>query len=92
MGAVLHFTNHSGKKEERVWKVSEGIKFTALIKCFVQNPGDKTFQTIERPSTRPATFSECYQFAKKLKIEYGDTLKQLIVWNVDEMKSSNYWG
>lgn len=91
MGAVLHFTNHFGKMEERIWEVSEGTKFTALIKCFVQNPGDKNIQTIEKPSKRPATFYECYQFARKLKIEYGDTLKQLIVWNLDEMKSSTYW-
>jgi hypothetical protein len=91
MGAVLHFTNYNGKKEERIWKVSEGTRFTALIKCFVQNPGDKNIQTIEKPSTRPATFSECCQFVKKLKIEYGDTLKQLIVWNVDEMKSRTDW-
>lgn len=91
MGAVLHFTNQYGKKEERIWEVSEGTKFTALIKCFVQNPGDKTLRTIEKPSTRPATFYECYQFARKLKIEYGDSLKQLIVWNMDEIKSSPYW-
>lgn len=91
MGAVLHFTNQYGKKEERIWEVSEGTKFTALMKCFVQYPGDKTLQIIEKPSKRPATFYECYQFSRKLKAQYGDALKQLIVWNLDELKLSTYW-
>jgi hypothetical protein len=88
MGAVLQYTNQSGEIKERVWKVSNDEKFTALIKYLIQDTGEQTIRTIEKPSTRPATFRECYKFAQKLKQEHGNNLKQLIVWNMDALKTN----
>lgn len=85
MGAVLEYINQNGKKSERSWKVNDDIRFTALIKCWVQIKGKR--ELIEKPSKRPATYSECRRFANKLKAEYGRDLKQIVVWNMDEMKS-----
>lgn len=64
MAAVLQYVNSSGNKFERVWEVGDGRKFTALIKCYIQHPGEQNIQTIEKPSTRPATFAECYNLLK----------------------------
>jgi hypothetical protein len=89
MGAVLQYINQSGVNKERVWEVSKDRKFTALIKCFVQCSGEQTIRTIEKPSTRPATFHECYKFVQKLKQEHGSNLKQLIVWDMDALESNN---
>lgn len=83
MGAVYHY---DPKEEivERFWKVSDDIRFIALIKCYVIDQGKQ--KVIEKPSTRPASFIECYRYAQKLKREYGRNLKQVVIWNLDEMK------
>lgn len=81
MYAVLEIDNQSD--DQRVWNVDG--EFSALIKCYVQRPGDKKLQIIEKPSTRPATLHECYRFSQKLKQEYGNSLKRMIIWNMDEL-------
>ena len=48
-------------------------------------PDKKELQVIEKPSTRPVSFDECCRIVKKLKNEYGHNLKQLLIWNVDEI-------
>lgn len=87
MAAVLEYTNKTGYRNQRAWKPNDERRFTALIKCYVQSPGKKELQVIEKPSTRPATFEECCKFAGNLKKQYGDTLKQLIVWDLDELNA-----
>ena len=88
MAAVLEYINKSGYRNERVWKPGDEKRFTALVKCYVQVPDKKELQVIEKPSTRPASFEECCRMARKLKNEYGHNLKQLLIWNVDEVESA----
>lgn len=84
MGAYLLYTNKSGEKSERIWVSDQEKKFPALIKCYVQQDGK--LKVIEKPSTRPATFKECRRYVEKLKREFGRSLMQLSVWNMDEWK------
>lgn len=85
MAAVLHYVNQNGHASTRSWKVDERTKFNALIKFHIQD-GPK-LKAVEKPCTRPASFAECQAFANKLIKEYGEGLKQLIVWNLDAMNS-----
>jgi hypothetical protein len=91
MSAVLEYTNRTGERKQRIWSVSDKRRFTALIKCYVQGIGEQKFQAIEKPSTRPASFSECCRYAEKMKNEYGDNLKKLIIWDVDALKENSNW-
>jgi hypothetical protein len=91
MAAVLQYMNRPGERKQKVWNANGEGEFTALIKCYVQDPVDQKLHAIEKHSTRPATLHECYKFAEKLKVEYGANLKQLIVWNMDVLKQSPYW-
>lgn len=88
MRAVLHLINLSGENKERVWDYVTDKRFTALIKYFVQDSKEESIQIIEKTSTRPATFQECYRFSQILKKEYGKSLKQIIIWNLDELRRS----
>ncbi|MGG1483510.1 hypothetical protein ABEI56_05420 [Peribacillus castrilensis] len=89
MAAVLEYINTDGYRNQRAWKPNDDRRFTALVKCYVQLPGEKK-KVIEKPSTRPATFHECCLLAKKLKNEYGNNLKQMVIWDMDEINAISY--
>lgn len=91
MAAVLQYINEIGEQKEQVWKENGESQFSALIKCYIQHYGEKKMQIIEKFSKRPASFEECCRFAQKLKAEYGDNLKQMIIWNLDMLKSQSDW-
>ena len=85
IAAVIEYENRDGKRKTRIWRINGEITFKALIKFYVLDHGK--LKVVEKPSTRPATFSECYRFANKLKAEYGRNLKQIVVWNMDVLES-----
>ncbi|MGE6379577.1 hypothetical protein [Peribacillus muralis] len=86
---VFEYTYSEGVREQNIWKPNDDRHFAALVKCYVKIPGEKN-KVIEKPSTRPATFQECCMKANKLKKEYGNHLKALIIWNMDEINSISY--
>ncbi|MEN8702482.1 hypothetical protein [Bacillus infantis] len=87
MAAVLHYNNLNGENKQNVWRKKQDA-FRALIKCYVQQPGDLHPKVIEKPSTRPATIEECCRYASRLRKEYGPHLKQLIVWDMDQVQET----
>lgn len=86
MAAVMEYSNQYGKPTLRKFNEKDTTPFSALFKCYVKVPDKKELQIIEKPSKRPATFQECFQFARKLKNEYGNDLKQLVVWDMDAIE------
>ncbi|MFD2442909.1 hypothetical protein ACFSO7_02815 [Bacillus sp. CGMCC 1.16607] len=91
MAAILQYLNQEGKKKQVVFNKYQNKIFTALIKYYIQLPGVKRLQVMEKTSTRPATFYECCRYVEKLKVEHGNNLKQLIIWDVDQLKTYSEW-
>ncbi len=84
MGAVLQYVNGSGQTTKRVWPEGNNGEFNALVKFYIQH--ENKLQTIEKPSKRPTTLEECKMVAKVSIDKYGSDLKQLVIWNLDEIK------
>lgn len=89
MAAVLEYKYQYGTPTLRKFKPEDTKPFSALFKCYVKEPDKEELQIIEKPSTRPATFQECYLMARKLKNEYGKNLKLLLVWDMDAINEVN---
>lgn len=88
MAVVLQYKNFNGEARIKSWNPGT-YKFPALIKCYIQEPGAPKLTTLEKPSTRPASFYECCLYTEKIKEKYGDQLKQVIVWNVDALEQNS---
>lgn len=83
MVAVLQY-EYDGQHTGRTWPENCNGKFNAVIKIRLEQGGK--IKEIEKPSVRPATLEEFKIAAKKMIEVHGSKLKQLVVWNFDEMK------
>lgn len=72
--------HHAG----RTWPQNSSEKFNGLIKIWLEQEGK--IKVIEKPSVRPASLEEFTIAAKKMIEVHGSKLKQLMIWNMDEMK------
>jgi hypothetical protein len=80
---VLEY-EYQGHHAGRTWPENGSGKFNALIKMRLEQGGK--IKVIEKPSVHPATLEEFTIAAKKMIEVHGSKLKQLMIWNMDEMK------
>jgi hypothetical protein len=85
MSAVYEYRNFTGTPKHRSWNPVNKQRFNALIKCYVSKNSNK-MEVIEKPSSSPATFHQCCLMAEKIKQQYGATLKQILIWDLDALE------
>ena len=86
MAAVLQYENDV-RHLRRVFPDNCKGEFNALIKVRLEKGGK--VEVIQKPSVRPATLEEYKIVAKEMIKVHGSKLKQLLIWNMDEMKKRN---
>jgi hypothetical protein len=85
VGAVYEYTNFTGGAKHRSWNPADKRKFNALIKCYIAKSNNR-IEVIEKPSSSPATFYQCCKMAERLKQQYGDALKQILIWDLEAIE------
>jgi hypothetical protein len=85
MSAVYEYRNFTGSPKHRSWNPVNKQKFNALIKCYVAKCNNQ-MEVIEKPSSVPATFHQCCKMAERLKQQYGEALKQILIWDLEEIE------
>ena len=86
MAAVLHYQKDSFVSK-RVWKENAQGNFDVIVKYYLYQKEQKKLQALQITSKRPASLEECKMMAQKLIKDYGDDLKQIFIWNLDQMRN-----
>ncbi|MHC8523956.1 hypothetical protein ACPJHQ_25895 [Rossellomorea sp. H39__3] len=85
MSLVLHYNNFEGQRKTRSWNPQYKQGFPVMISFHVVQENSKLKEIKKESKGRPS-FGQVTTYIERLKLKYGDRLKQVMVWDLEALE------
>ena len=87
MSLVFHYNNLEGQRKTRSWNPQHKQGFPVMISFHVVQE-DSKLKEIKKESEGSPTFGQITTYIERVKLKYGDRLKQVMVWDLEALEQT----